>query len=137
MGAWGVRVLENDSALDDMHCAINEHKFSSISEFVRSLLGEQDYKAGLHALLGIAIVDASINGVDYTLFSSKESMYGYKDWFHSLSPDPLICLLPLAQEAIVKCIEAGVDAWNKECQKDRMALYTTFKNRLNKEKNNE
>jgi len=46
-------------------------------------------------------------------------------------------LLPLAQEAIVKCIEAGVDAWNKECQKDRMALYTTFKNRLNKEKNNE
>lgn len=131
MGAWGVKVLQNDYALDALYKV--DALTTGVYDFAKSLLtNEHNYKAGHLNLLGIAIVDASINGLDYTLFSSKDTMYGYSWWFKSLEIYPLLDLVPLAREAIVKCIEAGVSEWAKDCQEDRMRIYETYRDRLNR-----
>lgn len=131
MGAWGVKVLQNDCALDALHKV--DTLTTGVHDFAKSLLAnEHDYKAGHLNLLGVAIVDASINGLDYTLFSSKDAMYGYSGWFKSLETYPLLDLVPLAKESIVKCIEAGVSEWAKDCQEDRMRIYETYRDRLNR-----
>lgn len=127
MGAWGVKVLQNDYVLDALHKV--DALTIGVYDFAKDLLT----KDSIHlTLLGVAIVDASINGLDYTLFSSKGTMYGYSWWFKSLETYPLLDLVPLAKESIVKCIEAGVSEWAKDCQEDRMRIYETYRDRLNR-----
>ena len=128
MGAWNYKVLTNDYACDFLHDIISE---DSVSRFVKRLFKQTDDEFAL--LLGVAIVDASLHGVD------PDVLGGYGDYpklgegfFRGLIDIPLDYLKPAAIKAIDRCIEMGVDDWAEDCRGPRMKLYQTLKDRLSR-----
>ena len=122
MGAWGYQVLSNDCALD------------TISEFSEDivLLKRQLYDI-LHGnsyvedmLLAVALVDASINGLEIEIF---ENLYDYEDWFESVLKEPMVELKDDALRAI-QFIQNNDHGWVEDCVHARKHLLKLIENRL-------
>lgn len=122
MGAWGYQVLSNDCALDTI---------SELSEDI-VLLKRQLYDI-LHGnsyvedmLLAVALVDASINGLEMEIFGN---LYDYEDWFESVLKEPMIKLKDDALCAI-RFIQNHDHGWVESCMDDRKHLLKMIENRL-------
>ena len=122
MGAWGVKVLQNDYACDDLSIFL---KSDPTRRFVYSLFSGDEYQV----LLGVAIVDASINGVDESLLGGwgdypKES----KQFFKGLKSDPLKDMVSEAVSNLKRLINYGAEGWRDP--EKRMEIYYAYLNRL-------
>ena len=115
MGAWDVGVLENDIALDAMGAIAGE-----IQEVITETLLNSEYEE--EVLLGVALVDASLNG------SSKDIVgcfYEYKPYFDGLKP------MGTFRDKALKMIRTfDTKSWNKEYREKRQAIYNTLEKRL-------
>ena len=82
MGAWGTGILENDRTLDLMRY-ISEMNDSSLFAMTSVLV---DSRSEEEAMLGVAIIDAAINGIDEDILGDDQYNYWFKtinDWTHS------------------------------------------------------
>jgi len=125
MGAWGYKVLQNDYACDQLSRYLTT---DPLRNFVLSLFDDGDE---FDIMLGVAIVDASINGVDQELLGGwgdyqKEG----EEFFKNLSSEPLTDLVPDAIRELKRCIQYGTDDWNDDISDNRMNLYYTYLDRL-------
>ena len=77
MGAWGIEILNNDRAMDLID-SLTEMKSSSLRVVIGILLNSVDEE---EAMLGVAIVDAALNGVDKRIIGNEE----YYQWFGRLN----------------------------------------------------
>lgn len=77
MGAWGVKPLDNDTALDWMGELVNMDTKTLANTL--NLLCNSTYEE--EAVLGVFIIDTYNNG----LYSSDLCLYDYGDWFKKLS----------------------------------------------------
>lgn len=125
MGAWGVKVLENDYALDDLDDFLSN---DPTRHFVKTLFS--NYNDEFALILGAAIVDASINGVDTDILGSLANSKEYKKFFYELHDNPLTDLVPEAIDAVKRCIHNGVSHWSKNSQYSRNELYQILFERL-------
>lgn len=121
MGAWGVRIFENDTALDEMQ---------DITEFCKTPEAVKAYTVSMlnnwhdeHIqLLAIGIVDASLNGVEHSVFGN------FLEYNHFLLHlEPMEDLRVRALEAVRNL---SVDSWNDDSKADRQHLYDVLANRL-------
>lgn len=133
MGSWDVTVLDNDQTLGNMSDFFNG-AFQNLTDFVDYLFDHPDDHNN-NQLLGVAIVDASLNGYDKKLLGLNCSLWDYKYviFFEWLTLHPLTQYRDKALEIIDACIAEGVDDWSTEVQAERMDIYTAFKERLSKE----
>ena len=135
MGTWGYQVLQNDYVLDELYDYFAGTTGYNVELFVNHLFDvklDSDPNGDHRKLLGVAIVDASINGCDRDLLGLE---YGMLDkctsfFVNELPLHPLYDLVPNALISIDECIAAGVDGWTQDCQEPRMQLYHTYKTRL-------
>lgn len=111
MGAWGVEVLENDSALDAM----------DNGESIISMFASEDPAL---KLLGVALVDASINGADESIFGL---FYDHEDYIKGLAP--MENYRPLAIKNL-QVVKEDITSWFEEYRNDRMALLNRIEKRL-------
>lgn len=121
MGAWGVRIFENDTALDEMQ---DITEFGTTPEAVKAytvamLNNWQDEHI---QLLAIGIVDASLNGVEHSVFGN---FLEYNHFLLNLEP-----MEDLRERALKAVKNLGVDSWNDDCKADRQHLYDVLANRL-------
>lgn len=122
MGAWGVKVLQNDYANDDLSTFL---KSDPVHHFVYSLFQGDEFQV----LLGIAIVDASINGVDYKLLGSwGDYPEEGEAFFTHLKDNPLTDLVTEATGMLDRLIDSGAEGW-REPEK-RMEIYYAYQDRL-------
>ena len=125
MGAWGYTVLQNDYACDELSSYL---KLDPLRRFVWTLLDSDDEHT---KLLGIAIVDASINGVDETLLGGWGDYPNEgKAFFNSLQDEPLTDLVGDAARELKRLIRQGTDDWVEDSREPRMNLYYTYLDRL-------
>ena len=117
MGAWGIEVLQNDAALDAMMQVNGKTQEGAAEWFLEDL--DPAIK-----LLGVAIVDASLNGADETILGC---FYEYEDFFKGLKP-----MEGLREEAIknLKVVEEDLDSWFAEYREDRRTLLQRLEQRL-------
>ena len=126
MGAWGYQVMSNDYNCDTLTSFLTE---DPVHRLVDSLFAQRDDEHAL--LLGVAIVDASINGVDEKLLGGFGDYPNEgKEFFYSLAQNPLTGYISSARSAIDRLIYTGVDDWSEDVQYERMNLYLTYQNRL-------
>lgn len=133
MGTWGYRVLHNDYVLDELYDYFNKEYDYDVELFVHHLFTfSPKQNSGHRKLLGVAIVDASINGCDRNLLGlDYGTLDKYTSFFANVLPlHPLYNLVPDALIAIDECIADGVDGWAQDCQEPRMQLYHTYMRRL-------
>lgn len=121
MGAWGTKVLQNDNALDEMSDIIDVCTTAQATKaYVTALLNslEED-----RILLGIALVDASVNGTTRDVFG--EEMSHYKHFLYKVDG------LDGLKDKALRCInELSVDRWNDDCKEERQRLYDGLRMRL-------
>lgn len=82
MGAWGTGILDNDRVMDLMPYIIDMSD-SSLFAMVSVLLSSRNED---EAMLGVAIVDAALNGADEEIMGSDDYITWFdtiKDWTHS------------------------------------------------------
>lgn len=122
MGAWGVKVLQNDYACDDLSIFL---KSDPTRQFVYSLFNGDEHQV----LLGIAIVDASINGVDESLLGGwGDYPEEGKEFFMGLTADPLTDMVSEAKGRLNKLIDSGAETWRDPAE--RMDIYYAYQDRL-------
>jgi hypothetical protein len=125
MGAWGYKVLQNDYACDELSRYLTT---DPLRNFVLSLFDNGDQ---FEILLGVAIVDASINGADPELLGGwGDYQEEGKEFFNNLPTDPLTDLVPDAVRELKRCIKSGTDDWSTDTAEERMDLYYTYLDRL-------
>ena len=137
MGTWGPKILENDivgDALCKVYKSDDDDKIViTPKEFVREMFNSE-YEYYEEYLLGIAIVDASINGVNLDVLDDKCTWGGDTDkiqqFFEALPSNPLVEFVDEAKEKLQKCISLDdLDDW--EDQEDRRFIYDFYLRRFN------
>ena len=140
MGTWGPKILENDivgDALCKVYKSDDDDKIViTPKEFVREMFNSE-YEYYEEYLLGIAIVDASINGVNLDVLDDKCTWGGDTDkiqqFFEALPSNPLVEFVDEAKEKLQKCISLDdLDDW--EDQEDRRFIYDFYLRRFNMKK---
>ena len=125
MGAWGYKVLQNDYACDELSSYLTT---DPLRMFVQHLIDSGDEHL---IMLGVAIVDASINGVDKDLLGGwgDYSTEG-KEFFYSLKDTPLTDMVNSTVMNLKRCIRDNADTWTDDVRENRMELYYTYLDRL-------
>ena len=124
MGAWGVRIFENDTALDEMqdittYCTTPE----AVKAYTVAMLNNwQDEHI---QLLAIGIVDASLNGAEHSVFGN---FYDYNSFLFYLEP-----MEDLRNKALSAVKHLSIDGWTADSKTDRQHLYDVLANRLTQE----
>ena len=132
MGAWGYDVLSNDYVLDYLDEYMDNADFDmglsylrrSIPTVAESLLHRRDEYS---LLLGVAMVDASVNGVDSSLLGSYPSS-PYSKLFQRIENVDLSRYLPQAREAVEDLIDTEAEGWNDP--EERLQIYYAYQDRL-------
>lgn len=120
MGAWGVNVMENDRVLDTMYEIVGRTDFS---EVVRDLIDSSYVEK---QLLGVEMVDISLNGIDETILGC---LYDYEEFFNKVSKNPMNDLLGLAKETLFK-IKKKDCGWVPSAVRERNRLLDKIEKRL-------
>ena len=105
-------------------------------EFVREMFNSE-YEYYEEYLLGIAIVDASINGVNLDVLDDECTWGGDTDkiqkFFEALPSNPLVEFVDEAKEKLQKCISLDdLDDWKD--QEGRRFIYDFYLLRFNMKK---
>ena len=125
MGAWSAEVLNNDRALDRMaDLAWDLEHGGDLYEITEGFLKDPDDTDT--QLVGVAIVDASLNGADEEILGS---FYDYEDFFRGLSRTPLKGLSDPARKALAE-VRKDIDLWVERCRPKRQEVYDTLEKRL-------
>ena len=135
MGSWGVKVLESDAALnalDDLLFDLLSGKDDALKNNISKLLNDNKDEC---IMLGVAIVDASINGVDHRLLSDTANAWGdYPEigekFFTVIQENPLTEYRATAISDLSNLISQRAYNWNSDVKQERMALYYTYLDRL-------
>lgn len=124
MGAWGIRILENDTALDEMQDIID---FGTTPEAVQAYTVSMlnNWHDEHIQLLAIGIIDASLNGAEHSIFGN---FYEYNNFLLHLEP-----MEKLRDKALKAVKHLGVEGWSADCKDDRQHLYDVLVNRLTQE----
>lgn len=124
MGAWGIRILENDTALDEMQDIIDFGTTpEAIQAYTVSMLN--NWHDEHIQLLAIGIIDASLNGAEHSIFGNFQE---YNNFLLHLEP-----MEKLRDRALKAVKHLGVDRWSADCKDDRQHLYDVLVNRLTQE----
>lgn len=128
MGAWGYAVLEDDIALDMMDEL--KESFEPKTKVYNFLNTEADYELQ-EILLAVAIVDASLHGLDETIFGG---FYGHKPWLLNFVKTPMEDLKEDAMKAIQFVKEEDVNlGWREDTIENRKNLLIKIEKRLKEE----
>ena len=141
MGTWGPKILENDivgNALCKVYKSDDDDDRIVLTpkEFVREMFNSE-YEYYEEYLLGIAIVDASINGVNLDVLDDECTWGGDTDkiqkFFEALPSNPLVEFVDEAKEKLQKCISLDdLDDWKD--QESRRFIYDFYLRRFNMKK---
>lgn len=126
MGAWGHRVMDNDSALD----YIGDFVYSdNLEQFIKEFMHKDNEYYIYEMLLAVEIVDISLNGIDMDILGST---YEYEDWFDKLPNHPMENLRDDAIIVIkhIITIENAYGGWVEDCKKDRKDILKRILSRL-------
>ena len=122
MGAWGYQVLSNDCALDTIS------ELSEDAVMLRQQLYDIMHKKSYveDMLLAVAIIDASINGLDAEIFGC---FYDDEDWLKDITKVPIN---ELKDDAIhvIRFIQNNDHGWVEDCTHNRKHLLKLIENRL-------
>lgn len=118
MGAWGIKALENDTALDTIDDLVNA---SDPIAFTENLLDDTDENK---ILLGIAIVDAAVNSACRDIFGE---MHDYKHFLYTLDHKEYEYL---RTRAINRLSRLTTTNWIESCKNERQELYDGLRMRL-------
>lgn len=125
MGAWGYEVLSNDSALDEMS-TLEELSGDELYEYVNRLLDGSEPHQHYELLLGVELIDISLNGIDASILGYVGE---YRNWLNSIVGSDLKLL---KSKAITQFnwLWTHDDGWvNPD---ERKAVLLKIRDRLNK-----
>lgn len=127
MGAWGIEILNNDRAMDLID-SLTEMKSSSLRVVIGILLNSVDEE---EAMLGVAIVDAALNGVDKRIIGNEE----YYQWFGRLNKKVRRDAYHYKATArnTIKRVEENSNYfadWNDDCRQRRRIMVDQIYDRL-------
>lgn len=135
MRAWGYKVIQNDIA----NYLINDYiiyvsRVTPIEAYVDELLNyESDYNEA--KILAIAIIDSSVNEIDFSLLDNDNTWNGsedkIKEFFISLSKTPLNNFIDKALDTIEECINDPFCP----AEGESLEILKTYKKRLMTRKN--
>lgn len=122
MGAWGTKVLQNDTALDEISDIIDVCTTPQATKaYTLALLNS--WRDEDRVLLGIALVDASVNSATRAIFGRE--MNHYKHFLYDIEG------LDDLKDKALKCLDGlTVDSWVDDCKKERQELYDGLRMRL-------
>lgn len=86
MGTWGYKVLENDAVLDVLYNISNKangDRKNALYKYTENVLKTRFDSKEHEIVLGMALVDAYVNGADKRILGGHgDTFYGYKDFFN-------------------------------------------------------
>lgn len=124
MGAWGVRIFENDTALDEMQDITTYGTTpEAVKAYTVAMLNNW-YDEHIQ-LLAIGLVDASLNGVEHSIFGD---FLEYNHFLLHLEP-----MEDLRNKALSAVKHLSIDTWTADSKTDRQHLYDVLANRLTQE----
>lgn len=120
MGAWGVKVLENDYTCDEMIEFLEDG--TSLESVVYSGLHGDEFQQ----LLSVALIDSAVNG--FVANSLGTSSREYADFFKQAKKRDLAKYVPDAVEVLNNLIADGATGWRDP--EERLKIYQYYLDRL-------